>query len=296
MPLQPPSKHEFILLPLTDRNPGIIPSLLSAMEQARVGFAYWDLIKQRIYWSKKLLQFYGLVTEPFCQTYLQYLQWIHPGDQADLEAIVEQVLQTAQPEQFEYRVVASPYDRWFRSSFTPGIEFGETTHLIEVVHDITDVKTAQQMLIDSEARWQKLLGCISDVLIETTLWGEIITATDAITQLWGYLPVELRGVHLLSIVEFENPSFQELINLVHLHPLPVSVGVCIRHKALFREMTRCIIFVDKVRQTLSFLFHSPQPLNSQLHSNPLVQVVRSLPQDSVHFPFLSSVVMPSPSG
>lgn len=265
MPLQPPSKHDFFLRPLAELNSHIASSMLSAMDHAGVGIAYWDLNDRRIYWSKGLITFYELGSEPFCRTYQEYLEQVYPDDQSDLQELVEQVQFTPETVQLEYRVIVDQQEQWLRSCFTPEVRNGQVTHLIEVVHDISDLKSAQQALITAETRWRKFFGCISDVLIETTFLGEIIFATDAITSHWGYFLSELRGAHLLSIVEFENASLLELMTMSYSYPFPASVTAHVLHKGSFWEMADCTIHVDAARQTLLFLFKPAQSSIHQLH-------------------------------
>ncbi|PSB16405.1 hypothetical protein C7B61_13130 [filamentous cyanobacterium CCP1] len=260
MTLQPPSKHDPFCFPVTDFSSCTAKSMLHTIEHIGIGIAYWDFHNHRIHWSKQLATLYGLETEPFYRSCQDYLKYVHPDDRFELRSTVEQVEQTLENGEVEYRVYIDRQEKWFRSCFSPVLEYGKLNYILEFVTDISDLKSAQNALVYSELRWKSILGCVSDVLIETTFSGEIVSATNAITPLWGYHPDELRGINLRSIVKFEDGfSFEALP--IDCSGLPVLTTANVLYKSLSCRASQCSVHVDTVRQTLLFIF-KPHNLSS----------------------------------
>jgi PAS domain-containing protein len=268
MSLQPTPKQDTFRFPVSNLSSSTVGSMLFTMEQIGLGVAYWDFDNQMIYWSKKLAELCGLRLGDFHPTYQDYLRRVHPDDRFELRDLIEQVKTTLEVGQIEYRVLVNDQERWLRSRFSPGVENGRLTHITEVVSNVSDLKSAQQALINSETRWRKLSSCISDVLIETTFSGEIISTADSIVTHWGYLPDELRGSDLLSLVEFEegyplNPSEPIDDDFVS-----VAVTVNFLHKRYDWKTTKCSIYVDSVRQTLHFIFKPLEQTDLSIDARP----------------------------
>lgn len=294
MSLQPPSKHDFSVLPVSNLNECMSKSTLSAIEQVGIGVACWDLDDRRIYWSEGLATLYGLVSKPDYYTYQSYLCRVHPEDRFQLKRLIKRMKTTLEVDQIEYRVQVDDQERWFRSHFSPGMQSGELTHIIEIVSDISDLKFAQQALIDSEIRAQRLLNCVSNVLIETTLSGEIVTVSDAVKADWGYIPDELRGVHLLSIVQFEGGLPLNWSTPVEPDWLPIPVTATVLHKYQAWHAAQCTIHLDPVRQTFWFVFqlspafHTSNPISPRLQS--AIATVRNTLIEHHSFPTIYATI------
>ena len=268
MSLQPTSKQDTFRFPVSNLNSGTVGSMLFTMEQVGLGVAYWDFDKQTIYWSKKLSELCGFLLSKFHPTYQDYLGRVHPDDRFELRELIDQVKTTLEVGQIEYRVLVNDQERWLRSRFSPGVENGRLTHIIEVVSNVSDLKSAQQALINSEMRWRKLSSCISDVLIETTFSGEIISTSDSIVTHWGYLPDELRGGDLLSLVEFEEGYPLDPSEPIDDDFVSVAATVDFLHKRYGWKTTQCSVYVDSVRQTLHFIFKPLEQTNLSLDASP----------------------------
>jgi PAS domain S-box-containing protein len=261
MTLQPPSKHDPFCFPVTDFGSCTAKSMLHTIEQTGIGIAYWDFHNHRVHWSKQLATLYGLDSAPFYRSCQDYLKYVYADDRFELKAAIEQVKQTLEKSEVEYRVFIDRQEKWFRSCFSPVVEQGGLSYVLEFVTDISELKSAQNALIYSELRWRSILGCVSDVLIETTFSGEIVSVTDSITSLWGYHSDELRGIHLLSIIEFEEGFSFEAMPSIERDCFPVSATANVLYKSLSCRTAQCSIHVDTIRQTLLFIFkpHSIPP-------------------------------------
>ncbi|WP_416674781.1 PAS domain S-box protein [Egbenema bharatensis] len=251
--------------------------MLHTIEQIGIGIAYWDFRNHKVHWSKQLAVLYGLETEPFYRSCQDYLKYIHPEDRVELKSMIKQVEQTRKNGEVEYRVYIDRQEKWFRSSFSPVIESDGLAYIIEFVTDISELKSAQAALVYSELRWRSILGCISDVLIETTFSGEIISTTDSIVSLWGYHPEELRGINLRSIVEFEEGFSFETPSSIDSDFRPISATANVLLKSLSCRTSQCRVHVDTVRQTLLFIFTShPSPAPQPSSTSPVRSVIPNL--------------------
>jgi PAS domain-containing protein len=291
MILQPLTKVDFSLFSIVDWSTCQAKALLCALEKAGLGVAYWDFEYQDIYWSKGLAEFYQPLVEQPC-SYQAYLRQVHPDDRSDLKDLIKRVQTQADEDQIDYRVIIDDQERWLRSCFTPVIQNGKLTHLIELVADISDLKAAQQALIDSETRWRNRLKSVSDVLIETTTTGEIIFATDSITPLWGYLLDELRGLNLLSIVEFE--TLPTDLMTISSNSAPISVLANVLHQRQIWKPVECNIQIDPDRQTLFFTFKSypfvETGINSHLQLQAAIATLTQVLSDHYPLPIIFATV------
>jgi PAS domain-containing protein len=258
MTLQPPSKHDPFCFPVSDFSSCPAKSLLPTIEPTGTGIAYWDFHHHRVHWSKQLASLYGLNANFFYRSCQGYLQSVHSDDRLELKVALEQVKSTLNKTEIEYRVCVDRQEKWLRSCFTPVVEQGNLSYIVEFVTDISELRAAQNALIHSELRWRNILEHISDVLIETTFTGEIISVTNSVSSLWGYHSDELRGINLLSIVEFED-SFSLTSLSSFKWNLPVLITANVLYKSLSYHLSQCSVHVDDIRQTLLFVFkpHCP---------------------------------------
>lgn len=246
-------------------------------EQLGIGVIYWDFEQRVVYRSLNVAELYGLVPLPKAQRYDDYLERVHPEDRFELNQALQQVKLTTDTQQIDYRLVVNHREKWIRSKFTSINVDGRSHLVVEIVSDVSELKFAQRALVENETRWRRVTGYISDVLIETTLSGEIVFAADSITPLWGYLPDELRGANLLSIVDLEDSFFIRSVVSGHHSFLPISFTANFLHKDHSWRVTQCNIHSDVSRNTLFFVFkpYRPTELTLDQLSTPAIEVVPS---------------------
>lgn len=79
--------------------------LADAERIAGLGSWGWDMPGDQVRWSEQLYRIYGVDPGSFRATFAGFLQLVHPEDRARVEHAVRQAAETAQPFEFEHRIV-----------------------------------------------------------------------------------------------------------------------------------------------------------------------------------------------
>jgi PAS domain S-box-containing protein len=122
-------------------------SLAEAQEVAHLGSWEWEIDSNRVTWSDELYRLWGLEPQSVVLTYERYLDSVHPADRERVRTIVEHVVESAAPFDFEHRIVL-PDDsvRWIHASgrVIPD-ESGMPVRMVGVGQDITERKRVDDL-------------------------------------------------------------------------------------------------------------------------------------------------------
>ncbi|HWP82859.1 MAG TPA: PAS domain S-box protein [Bacteroidota bacterium] len=122
--------------------------LAEAQQIARLGNWEWNVITNRVAWSKELFRIYGVNEKTFIPTYEGFLQLIHPDDREHINRIVAKALKDHQPFDFYHRIVRP--DGVARFLHGRGIveldSKGHVSRMFGTGQDVTEVKLAEDAL------------------------------------------------------------------------------------------------------------------------------------------------------
>jgi PAS domain-containing protein len=65
----------------------------------------WDVLADRVTWSRELFDLYGLEPREFRASYQAFIERVHPADRERVGQIVAQALRDGQPFEFDHRLV-----------------------------------------------------------------------------------------------------------------------------------------------------------------------------------------------
>ena len=131
------------------------------------------------------------------------MTFMHPDDRP---AVIDAFQRTLAGEvgcQVEYRFVGKAGQiTWVeaRPSALRDPITGEVVGVTDSMRDITSRKAAEAALAVSEVRFRTLANAASDAVIETSIDGELVYASNAIQDLTGYAPSELAGVRTIDLI------------------------------------------------------------------------------------------------
>jgi len=131
------------------------------------------------------------------------MTFMHPDDRP---AVVDAFQRTLAGEvgcQVEYRFIGKTGQiTWVeaRPSALRDPITGEVVGVTDSMRDITGRKAAEAALAVSEVRFRTLANAASDAVIETSVDGELVYASNAIQDLTGYAPAELAGVRTIDLI------------------------------------------------------------------------------------------------
>jgi PAS domain S-box-containing protein len=122
--------------------------LAEAQRIAHLGNWDWDIVQDKLLWSDGIYRIFSLVPQQFGATYEAFLSYVHPEDRKFVERSVNEALYERRPYNIDHRIV------WPDSSVRvvhekAEVTFDETgkpTRMIGTVHDITELKRAEEEL------------------------------------------------------------------------------------------------------------------------------------------------------
>jgi PAS domain S-box-containing protein len=159
--------------------------LRRALEAGNVGIWEWDMTTNEVTWSGGVEQMFGLTPGSFQGTFDAYRALVYPEDRLMLDHQLQLTLKQEGPFAVEYRITRPDGAlRWLlgQGRLVRGPE-GKPLRMLGTVLDITDLKRAEEALLESG----KHLRQQSDVLVRlsksTALErGDLKTALKEITQ------------------------------------------------------------------------------------------------------------------
>ncbi|WP_018353328.1 PAS domain S-box protein [Longispora albida] len=155
----------------------------------------WELASSHVRWSRQLGAIYGLPPGLLSGEPAFFLGRVHPADQAVVEKTIALVRHDGEPLRFDHRVVRPDGAiRWVRQHCgVVGDAEGSPAQLVGTCVDVTATKPIEDVLKDSEERFQMLLASVPDAVVGIDADGVIVLANERTTELFGYSEVELVG-------------------------------------------------------------------------------------------------------
>ena len=111
-----------------------------ALDAAGVGVWSWDIKSNLVQWSPNLAHIHGLVGGDSQGKFASFQQVIHPEDQPEVMAAIQESLRSGKPYHAHYRLAPRPdeEDRWIEAVASVIQENGEPVRLLGVCRDVTD--------------------------------------------------------------------------------------------------------------------------------------------------------------
>ena len=122
--------------------------LNQAQQLAHLGYIHIDLFTKKAAWSDETYRIFGVSRETFTPSMDNYLQMVHPDDQAAVRSVQELVRQGINPKAMEYRIVRpdGSVRQIYRESALVGDEAGIPQRLVSTLHDITERRQTEEQL------------------------------------------------------------------------------------------------------------------------------------------------------
>jgi len=127
-------------------------------ERAGVGYWYWDIARDEIFWSPVCNRLHG-VPEGERLTYARYLETLHPDDRPLLEQAVRAALEKGEATDYEVECRAVWPDgtvRWIHGKGSASFENGRAVRMAGIAIDVTGKKSLEREREELLAREQRL--------------------------------------------------------------------------------------------------------------------------------------------
>jgi len=179
-------------------------SVRVALEAGHVGVWSWDLKTNVVKWSGNLEQIHGLEPGDFTGLFADFQRHIHPEDQSEVMAAVQESLRTGKAYQMYYRL--APQDdrdeRWVEALASVVQQHGAPVQMLGICRDITDrQKLLRELRV--RAKQQEAIARLSERALTE---GDLQALFDEVAQTIA----EILDVEFVKILELV-PGDAELL-------------------------------------------------------------------------------------
>jgi PAS domain S-box-containing protein len=180
--------------------------LAEAQRMAHVGSWEWTIVNDKETWSDETYRIFGLTPREFGATYSAFLNIVHYEDREIVQKAVEAALKDRKSYSIDHRIVWPDGTEHFVHEQADVFfdKNGNPLKMAGTVQDITEKKSMEYALIESEKKYREL--------IDHSLVGNYITQSHIIkfcnrrfAEIFGFTnPEELIGTHVKEIIAPES--------------------------------------------------------------------------------------------
>jgi PAS domain S-box-containing protein len=172
--------------------------LLEAQRLANLGSWSWDVASGRVNWSQQTYEIYGVKPGGSGGTYQDYLDRVHPDDRERVRATITGALASGGPFRMDERIVRPNGEIRHLQSSGEVIknERGEPVQMLGICQDVTDRRSVEHALRESEERYRLLVESVRDYAIYMLdPKGHIASWNSGAARIKQYAQNEVLGRH-----------------------------------------------------------------------------------------------------
>jgi PAS domain S-box-containing protein len=176
-------------------------NLSRAQEIGHLGNWVWDVPANILRWSEEIYHIFG-VPRDFDLNYDNIQSIIHPDDREWNNRLVENFLSSGSSIEYEFRIIRPGGEVRYilQKAEISRDDQGSPLTAFGIMQDITERKTAELALQESERKYRFLIDNVRDIVWQTTPDLTFTYLSPAAETLTGYSPAELTGTSLLDIL------------------------------------------------------------------------------------------------
>lgn len=172
----------------------------STQRMSKVGSWDFDIGSETLIWSEEVFDMFGLEYEPSNTGAAKFFDAIHPDDFQMLNEVFEQSLQSESGHyDVEHRIIdyKTGEVRYLHERCVHvADEFGQFTHSIGMVQDITERHLAKQAVIEQQKERDLVMDIMADGVITINEKGIVLTFNNSAEKLFGYQAEEVIGKNI----------------------------------------------------------------------------------------------------
>jgi PAS domain S-box-containing protein len=136
-----------------------------ATNAGKIGLWEWDIPTNHVVWTESLYAMHGVSHKEFAATVEGFSALVHPEDKNTVSAAIQRALNGEAPYELEFRILKpSGQVAWIFTTAVVIRDRGKPVRMIGAAFDITERKTAQRALSDSELLFRTLGEAVPDFL------------------------------------------------------------------------------------------------------------------------------------
>lgn len=172
--------------------------LMEAQRLANLGSWSWDVASGRVTWSQQTHEIYGINPADFGGAYQDYIDRVHPEDRDHVRTTIMNALKDGRPFRMDERIIRPNGEIRHLQSSGEVIknEHGEAIQMLGICHDVTDHRSAEHALLESENRYRLLVDSVHDYAIYMLdPGGHIMSWNTGAARIKQYSEDEILGQH-----------------------------------------------------------------------------------------------------
>ena len=186
-------------------------------EMAKIGGWELDVRTMVPYWSRETARIHEL-DNPTTLVLNQAIEFYAPEARATVENAIQAAIEHATPWDMELPLTtAKGRHIWVRTQCSVVMEGGRAVKLLGAFHDITERKLAEASLIESEARYRRIVNAADEGIWLTDGDGLTSFVNSKMAQMLGYTETEMLGQ---PVVDFLWPDGRSIAEEIVLRRLP----------------------------------------------------------------------------
>lgn len=177
-------------------------SLARAQEIAHIGNWEWNIGKNEMRWSDEIFHIFGLSEKRKSLNIEDFMNFIHTDDREFVKVSLNDALYHKKPLNIDHRIVA--FDGTVRmvhqQAETSYDDNGKAVEMSGIIQDITERKSAEDRLRESEQELASILNNMQDTFFRISYNGRVCSISPSIAQLLGYETDEVVGRRFLNFM------------------------------------------------------------------------------------------------
>ncbi|MCR5877246.1 PAS domain S-box protein [Phenylobacterium sp. J367] len=169
-----------------------------AEEIAGVGYWRFDYQTQTLDWSDVVRRAYGFDRDA---TGAEAVAGLHPDDREEVVRLIREVRETGEERALEYRLVSRTGEvrQVVGSAAREVAPDGRGVAVMGAFFDVTELRQAQEEVVEREARYRLLADAATDVVLKADK-DDVLSYVSPAARRYGYEPEDLIGVSGYSLV------------------------------------------------------------------------------------------------
>src|SRR5690242_11907369 len=171
--------------------------LAEAQALAQVGSWEWDLVTDRLTWSREHYRIFGVEPEAGAPTHAMAHARVHPGDHAAVDRYIADARAGREPPPVEYRIVRPDgTERIVEARGKLEVDAGgRPVRMHGAVQDITERRHAEEQLRRTQREFRDIFELAAVGIFRSSRDGRILLANPAFARMLGYdAPAEMEAL------------------------------------------------------------------------------------------------------